>query len=62
MLPNNDIVADTYAEMAKDGVDAKTYFIDSSTIDPNVVKSVQKMISSKGAHFVDAPVSGGVPG
>jgi 3-hydroxyisobutyrate/3-hydroxypropionate dehydrogenase len=62
MLPSNDIVANTYEEMAKDGVNSKTLFIDSSTIDPNVSKAVQKMISSKGARFVDAPVSGGVPG
>lgn len=62
MLPNNDIVADTYKTIADAGVSKNTVFIDSSTIDPNVVKSVQKMISGKGARFVDAPVSGGVPG
>lgn len=62
MLPNNDIVSDTYHKMVQDGVRKDTIFIDSSTIDPNVVKSVQKYIKSKGARFVDAPVSGGVPG
>lgn len=40
MLPNNDIVANTYETIVKDGVSNKTIFIDSSTIDPNVAKSV----------------------
>lgn len=62
MLPNNDIVAETYHQMTEKGVNKNTFFVDSSTIDPNVVKSIQKMISAKGARFVDAPVSGGVPG
>lgn len=62
MLPNNDIVSSTYDAIVKDGVSNKTIFIDSSTIDPNVAKSIQKLVTSKGARFVDAPVSGGVPG
>lgn len=41
MLPNNDIVSNTYAAIAESGnVNKKTIFIDSSTIDPNVAKSV----------------------
>lgn len=40
MLPNNDIVAKTYEIMTQDGVNSHTIFIDSSTIDPNVAKSV----------------------
>ncbi|XP_031638672.1 probable 3-hydroxyisobutyrate dehydrogenase, mitochondrial [Contarinia nasturtii] len=62
MLPNNDIVYDTYDEMVKNGVNSNTMFIDSSTIDPNVAKKVQQLVKSKGASFVDAPVSGGVMG
>lgn len=62
MLPNNDIVSDTYHKMVTDNVNKDTIFIDSSTIDPNVVKAIQKYIKSKGARFIDAPVSGGVPG
>lgn len=62
MLPNNDIVSKSYEEMTADGVNKDTIFIDSSTIDPNLVKQLQKMISGKGARFIDAPVSGGVPG
>lgn len=62
MLPNNDIVTNTYETMVTDGVKSQTIFIDSSTIDPNVAKAVQKLVKSKGAKFVDAPVSGGVIG
>lgn len=40
MLPNNDIVYETYEKMVKNGVNAQTTFIDSSTIDPNVAKNV----------------------
>jgi len=61
MLPNNDIVSQTYEQMVGDGLKGKT-FIDSSTIDPNVAKTVQKLVKSKGSRFVDAPVSGGVIG
>lgn len=62
MLPNNDIVDASYKEMTAEGVNKNTFFIDSSTIDPVLVKSLQKRISAKGARFIDAPVSGGVPG
>lgn len=62
MLPNNDIVFNTYQKMIEKGVNKNTFFVDSSTIDPMVVKNIQQKISEKGARFVDAPVSGGVPG
>ncbi|XP_052872045.1 probable 3-hydroxyisobutyrate dehydrogenase, mitochondrial [Anopheles cruzii] len=63
MLPNNDIVANTYDSIiGAGGVKSSTVFIDSSTIDPNVAKAVQKKVKAAGATFVDAPVSGGVPG
>ncbi|KAH8369584.1 hypothetical protein KR093_000223 [Drosophila rubida] len=62
MLPNNAIVEATYDEMTADGVNKETFFIDSSTIDPPLVKLLQQRISAKGARFIDAPVSGGVPG
>ncbi|XP_065368259.1 probable 3-hydroxyisobutyrate dehydrogenase, mitochondrial [Calliphora vicina] len=62
MLPNNDIVNKAYEDMTADGVNKDTIFIDSSTIDPTLVKQLQKMVSGKGARFIDAPVSGGVPG
>lgn len=62
MLPNSEIVYNTYEEIAKDKLNEKTIYIDSSTIDPNVARKVQKLVKSKGATFVDAPVSGGVIG
>lgn len=62
MLPNNDIVSNTYEQMVADGANTHTIFIDSSTIDPNVAKKVQKLVQLQGARFVDAPVSGGVIG
>lgn len=40
MLPNNDIVYDTYDEITKGKVNSRTIFIDSSTIDPGVAKKV----------------------
>lgn len=41
MLPNNDIVSNTYSTIADSGLlSKKTIFIDSSTIDPNVAKTV----------------------
>lgn len=40
MLPNNDIVYDTYDQIAQDKLNSKTIFIDSSTIDPTVAKKV----------------------
>lgn len=58
MLPNNTIVQKTYEEMIKDGVNKETLFVDSSTVDPNISKYVQKIVSGAGARFVDAPVSG----
>lgn len=62
MLPNNDIVANTYDQILAGGINTSTFFVDSSTIDPNVAKAVQQKIKAAGATFVDAPVSGGVPG
>lgn len=40
MLPNNDIVYDTYLKMTKNGVKSGTIFVDSSTIDPSLAKMV----------------------
>lgn len=62
MLPNNDIVKNTYEAMTKDGANSNTMFVDSSTVDPSVSQYVQKIVKCAGASFVDAPVSGGVMG
>lgn len=62
MLPNGDIVTETFKEMVDGSADKNTIFIDSSTIGPVVAQQVQKLVSERGYHFIDAPVSGGVPG
>jgi 3-hydroxyisobutyrate dehydrogenase len=62
MLPNGDIVTDTYKDMVDGSANKDTIFIDSSTIGPVYAQNIQKLVSERGYHFVDAPVSGGVPG
>ncbi|XP_052841409.1 probable 3-hydroxyisobutyrate dehydrogenase, mitochondrial isoform X2 [Drosophila gunungcola] len=62
MLPNNSIVNASYEEMLSEGINKGTIFIDSSTISPELVKSLQNRISLTEGRFLDAPVSGGVPG
>lgn len=42
MLPNNDIVSETYEAMTNGGINTTSIFIDSSTIDPTVAKKVCK--------------------
>ena len=61
MLPNNDIVRAVYsgADGVLAGAKKGALLIDSSTIDPAVSKEVAEAAKSKGAAFVDAPVSGG---
>lgn len=51
MLPNNDIVSQTYETMVRDGMSGKT-FIDSSTIDPNVAKSVRQFHIHSNEHLL----------
>ena len=63
MLPESAHVAHVYLDeatglagrVAKDAV-----VIDSSTIDPSTSKQVAQAVSSRGAHALDAPVSGGI--
>ncbi|XP_017040778.1 probable 3-hydroxyisobutyrate dehydrogenase, mitochondrial [Drosophila ficusphila] len=62
MLPNNSVVNASYDEMISEGVKKGTVFLDCSTISSELAKSLQKRISLKGGTFLDAPVSGGVPG
>lgn len=62
MLPSSPHVREVYT--GKKGIfsAAKTgsLLIDSSTIDPSVSQEMAKLAESKGALFIDAPVSGGV--
>src|SRR5207249_4615582 len=44
-----------------EGIGAGRLCIDMSTIDPSVSRRVAEAVSRRGARFIDAPVSGGVP-
>ena len=63
MLPNVSHVQEVY--LGEKGilktVKPNTLLIDSSTIDPGVSKQVAALSLDKGAVYMDAPVSGGVP-
>src|SRR5207245_8478608 len=43
------------------GSGARRRQLDMSTIDPSVSRRVAEAVSRRGARFLDAPVSGGVP-
>jgi 3-hydroxyisobutyrate dehydrogenase len=64
MLPAGKHVESVY--LGENGLinhlSTNTLVIDSSTIDSGTAQKVAKELSSKGIHFVDAPVSGGVGG
>ncbi|CUF93097.1 3-hydroxyisobutyrate mitochondrial precursor, putative [Bodo saltans] len=60
MLPNGKIVSDVYKTHLIPNTQAKTIFIDSSTIDTQTPKDLAAVLRSKDALFFDAPVSGGV--
>uniref|UniRef100_A0A6M2CHS0 3-hydroxyisobutyrate dehydrogenase n=1 Tax=Rhipicephalus microplus TaxID=6941 RepID=A0A6M2CHS0_RHIMP len=63
MLPSSPHVREVYS--GKKGilstVKTGSLLIDSSTIDPSVSQEMAKLAEAKGASFIDAPVSGGVP-
>jgi 3-hydroxyisobutyrate dehydrogenase len=62
MLPNGKIVDAVYSDMLPK-IQAGSYFVDCSTIDPQTPKSLYKAVMAAGAAgFCDAPVSGGVGG
>ncbi|GEK86409.1 NAD(P)-dependent oxidoreductase [Microbacterium aerolatum] len=64
MLPNGKLVLDVAdgpeGVLANAGKDA--IFIDSSTIDVETTTRLSDLSKDRGLRFVDAPVSGGVPG
>lgn len=43
------------------GIQPNAIVVDMSSIDPNVSIELEKLVAAKGAHMVDAPVSGGEP-
>jgi 3-hydroxyisobutyrate dehydrogenase len=63
MLPSSSHVETAYlgAGGVLEGVGAGRLCIDMSTIDPSVSRRVADAVGRRGARFIDAPVSGGVP-
>jgi 3-hydroxyisobutyrate dehydrogenase len=65
MLPSSPHVQSVYLngeDSILAGAKPGQLYIDSSTIDPEVARSVQKALLEKGIFMIDAPVSGGVNG
>jgi 3-hydroxyisobutyrate dehydrogenase/2-hydroxy-3-oxopropionate reductase len=60
-LPTPDTVQSVYAEMASKAHAGQIY-IDHSTVSPNLNRWCADQLKSKGADFLDAPVSGGPAG
>src|SRR6266508_3449807 len=63
VLPSSSHVESAYlaAGGVLEGLAAGRLCIDMSTIDPSVSRRVAEAVVRRGARFIDAPVSGGVP-
>jgi len=63
VLPSSSHVESAYlaARGVLEGLAAGRLCIDMSTIDPSVSRRVAEAVVRRGARFIDAPVSGGVP-
>jgi 3-hydroxyisobutyrate dehydrogenase len=63
MLPSSSHVEAAYLGAAGvlEGIGAGRLCIDMSTIEPGVSRRVAEALRGRGARFIDAPVSGGVP-
>lgn len=63
MLPSSSHVESAYlgAGGILEGVAPGRLCVDMSTIEPTVSRRVAEVVKQRGARFVDAPVSGGVP-
>jgi 3-hydroxyisobutyrate dehydrogenase len=63
VLPSSSHVESAYlaAGGVLEGLAAGRLCIDMSTIDPSVSRRVAEAVGRRGARFIDAPVSGGVP-
>lgn len=62
MLPNTDIVNNTWKEVISHKPSKGTFIIDSSTINPIESKKISLNAEKEGLNPADAPVSGGVNG
>ena len=63
MLPNSPQVREvlTGKDGVLEGIRPGAIVVDMSSIDPNVSIELEKLVREKGAHMIDAPVSGGEP-
>jgi 3-hydroxyisobutyrate dehydrogenase len=63
MLPSSSHVEAVYLGPGGvlEGVGRDRLCVDMSTIDPSVSRRVAAAVTARGARFIDAPVSGGVP-
>src|SRR5262244_4570226 len=63
ILPSSSHVESAYLGSGGilEGIGAGRLCIDMSTIDPSVSRRVAEAVGKRGARFIDAPVSGGVP-
>lgn len=64
MVPNSPDVEAAYLgpKGVLEGARRGSHAVDMSTIDPGTTRRVGERLAAAGVHFVDAPVSGGVPG
>lgn len=58
-LPDDTIVEQMFNNIVLWDIKDKV-FVNSSTISPTLAESLNNLISSKGGHYIDAPVSGSV--
>jgi 3-hydroxyisobutyrate dehydrogenase len=61
MLPNGEILRQVAAEVIP-ALKPGALLLDCSTVDVESARAVSDEAATKGAHFVDAPVSGGIGG
>jgi len=63
-LPSSSEVIDTVTGQngVLEGIKKEGIIVDTSTIDPNTTKELEKIAKEKNVKFVDAPVSGGTIG
>jgi 3-hydroxyisobutyrate dehydrogenase len=64
MVPSSAQVETAYLgrDGVLEGITAGRLAVDMSTIDPGTSRRVAEALRARGARFIDAPVSGGVPG
>ena len=62
MLPEDSHVTEvvTAADGVTESIRPDSVLVDMSTISPTTTRKLAKMVAARGAHMLDAPVSGGV--